>query len=81
MMLDLSRRDVYSGLKPKATQLSEVRPGSASGQGTNAESSASTLLLKNLRLFNGSLVLDDSVCILIKDGVIDSLLPANTDVE
>ena len=81
MMLDLSRRDVYSGIKPKGAQLSAVRASSASGQGTNAESSASTLLLKNLRLFNGSAVLDDNVCILIKDGVIDSLLPANTEVE
>lgn len=81
MMLDLSRRDVYSGIKPKGAQLSAVRASSASGQGTNAESSASTLLLKNLRLFNGSAVLDDNVCILIKGGVIDSLLPANTEVE
>ena len=80
MMHDLSRRDVYGGIKPKAAQLSEVRSSSTSGQGNNAESSASTLLLKNLRLFNGSAVLDDSVCILIKDGVIDSLLPANTEV-
>ena len=81
MMLDLSRRDVYSSIKPKAAQRVDTRTAKTSGQGTNAEVSANTLLLKNIRLFNGSVVLDDKVCILIKDGVIDSLLPANTDVE
>ena len=79
MMIDLSRRDFYRKLKSARTPGSNL--AGVSGQITATEAAARAILLTNLRLFDGSPVLDGQVCILIKDGVIDALLPVDTPVE
>jgi Imidazolonepropionase and related amidohydrolases len=79
MMIDLSRRDFYRKLKSARSPGSNL--AGVSGQITATEAAARAILLTNLRLFDGSPVLDGQVCILIKDGVIDALLPVDTPVE
>lgn len=80
MMIDLSQRDAFSNLTPKNTRLPGSNVSTISGQSTDAGGARCDILLTNIRLFDGGPVLNEQVCLLIKDGVIDSLLPVNTTV-
>lgn len=81
MMLDLSKRDFYSSVKSSGAQLPGSKLSAVSGQGSTAEVAGRSILLTHIRLFDGTAVLNDQVTLLIKDGLIDALLPVNTPVE
>lgn len=81
MMIDLSQRDVFSHLKPKGARLPGSNVSTISARSTDAGDAMRDILLTNIRLFDGSPVLNEQVSLLIKDGVINALLSVNATVE
>lgn len=81
MMVDLSKRDFYASANAAGAQRPGSKLAAVAGQGSATEMAARPILLTNMRLFDGTAVLNDRVTLLIKDGLIDAVLPVNTPAD